>query len=296
MKWISTALIIWRVFLCLCSFLLIYNGSYLFGIGLPLFILMEWITQQIFRKTIVIVIFILLCIQIILLWAFYSTLILNHQPDSLPNLSYLVNHGQILNQEKENTHRIQTKTSAIVPKVSSKFHSQDTIVSHINSAVDFSNQRFNPTLKLPQIRDSHYKTMFDQLPESDFPDLKYRSPEIVRKSLARIFREVPNEFDPRYRNPCWVVDGENSQFLQQQDQKRLRGKRNRPRSLDPDLDIESDPETTATGLTCLPYVYILGQPKSGTSDLWNRLIKHPNIHPPLKKEVCIPLEFFSSLL
>ena len=31
------------------------------------------------------------------------------------------------------------------------------------------------------------------------------------------------------------------------------------------------------GLACLPYAYVLGQPKSGTSDLYERLRLHKNI-------------------
>ncbi|XP_067667277.1 carbohydrate sulfotransferase 15-like [Haliotis asinina] len=37
-------------------------------------------------------------------------------------------------------------------------------------------------------------------------------------------------------------------------------------------------------LRCLPYFYIIGQGKSGTTDLFNRLTKHPNVAPHAMKE------------
>ena len=33
-------------------------------------------------------------------------------------------------------------------------------------------------------------------------------------------------------------------------------------------------------LVCLPYAHLIGMPKSGTTDLWNRLAKHPSVHMP----------------
>jgi hypothetical protein len=38
-------------------------------------------------------------------------------------------------------------------------------------------------------------------------------------------------------------------------------------------------------LACLPYAYILGQPKCGTTDLFDRLRRHPDIRMPRQKEV-----------
>jgi hypothetical protein len=38
-------------------------------------------------------------------------------------------------------------------------------------------------------------------------------------------------------------------------------------------------------LQCLPYAYLLGMPKCGSSDLWERLVRHPEILPADRKEV-----------
>ena len=38
-------------------------------------------------------------------------------------------------------------------------------------------------------------------------------------------------------------------------------------------------------LECLPYAYVLGMPKCGSSDLWERLSKHANVQRADRKEV-----------
>jgi hypothetical protein len=85
------------------------------------------------------------------------------------------------------------------------------------------------------------QNLIGPLLEVDFPDLAYRSDDEVRLRLRKIFSELPvNGFDRRYKNPCWESSG-------------------------------------AHELACLPYAYILGQPKSGTSDLFMRLTGHEKI-------------------
>ncbi|RUS75917.1 hypothetical protein EGW08_016330, partial [Elysia chlorotica] len=54
------------------------------------------------------------------------------------------------------------------------------------------------------------------------------------------------KFIPHVKNPCWYVG--------------------------PRLSEDSVPE-----LKCLPYFHILGCAKSGTTDLWNRLMSHPHV-------------------
>lgn len=89
---------------------------------------------------------------------------------------------------------------------------------------------------------------FGKLPASSHPDLRLRSSSEVRRKYKRIFKEIPRKgFDPRYKNPCWVTE-DNS-------------------------------------LECLPYAYILGQPKCGSSDLFNRITKHQSVAMPSRKEI-----------
>ena len=85
------------------------------------------------------------------------------------------------------------------------------------------------------------------LPVSNHHDLRYRPKQEVRDQYPSLFLDLPNKFSPTKKNPCW----ESSEGL----------------------------------MKCLPYVYILGQPKCGTSDLFTRLLLHVDVVGPLRKEV-----------
>jgi hypothetical protein len=103
--------------------------------------------------------------------------------------------------------------------------------------------------------------VFGDLPTSDFADLKYRAGEEVRYQLERVFAELPQEgFLNTFKNPCWKYDMEMNENI--------------PRTLEDLFTGEGEEETS---LACLPYAYILGQPKCGTSDLFERLKVHPDI-------------------
>jgi hypothetical protein len=113
------------------------------------------------------------------------------------------------------------------------------------------------------------KETFGDLPAVDFPDLKYRTADEVQEKFARVFLEIPEPgYDPRYKNPCWSYD----------------------QAMNPRLPLalreffsnsggESGGEggESSEAVACLPYAYILGQPKCGTSDLYERLKQHPDI-------------------
>ena len=93
-------------------------------------------------------------------------------------------------------------------------------------------RHFSPPLD-GEGRTALIERVFGKLPDSDFDDLKYRSRGDVRSSLSTIFSEIPDAgYLPGYKNPCWFKPG-----------------------------------TGVPELTCLPYVYMLGMPKCGTSDL-----------------------------
>eukprot|EP00057_Strongylocentrotus_purpuratus_P032276 XP_787115.3 PREDICTED: carbohydrate sulfotransferase 15 isoform X1 [Strongylocentrotus purpuratus] len=61
----------------------------------------------------------------------------------------------------------------------------------------------------------------------------------LRKEFKRITAKVPNTFLPEFKNPCW-------------------------------LDAKDE-------LNCLPYFYLIGMSKCGTTDLWKKLTSHPDI-------------------
>ena len=104
------------------------------------------------------------------------------------------------------------------------------------------------------------KRLFDgiMLPPVEFADLKFRSRDEVRDKLHRVFTELPEfGFKAGYRNPCWNYN---------------------PKIYPYDKVTHTENvDGLQMGLACLPYAYILGQPKCGTSDLYERLKKHTDI-------------------
>lgn len=87
----------------------------------------------------------------------------------------------------------------------------------------------------------------------DFPDLRYRSPEEVRGKHQLLFSELPQQgFMPHIKNPCWQFSNA-------------------------DASDRGGRSMVEPKLACLPYAYVLGQPKSGTSDLYERMKPHQHI-------------------
>jgi hypothetical protein len=132
----------------------------------------------------------------------------------------------------------------------------NTLLTRTHNIVEFQPSKINEDIKILPKKTVHNQinikheinldsvkvidSIFDGnlLPVS-FPDLRYRTSEEVRSQLAKVFTELPTKgFDPKLKNPCW----NHNEHLQ-----------------------------------CLPYSYILGQPKCGTSDLYERLKRHPDI-------------------
>lgn len=114
--------------------------------------------------------------------------------------------------------------------------------------------------------------------------------EIARSAnafLKAIWSIVPRNFSSQYRNPCWHSDlslssddramllfnlnSENRNYLTKEQVSRLN------RNI---FKTKSSEGTTF----CLPYFFIAGFPKCGTSSLDAALIKHPQIAAPRSKE------------
>eukprot|EP00605_Chrysophyceae_sp_TOSAG23-4_P001429 GSChrysophyteH1.ASY1.ANO1.1557.1 assembled CDS len=101
------------------------------------------------------------------------------------------------------------------------------------------------------------------LPISNHSDLRYRDSGEVRSNYKRVFDSLPRDgFRTDFKNPCWEPNFENS------------------------LADSSESRGNARNLlSCLPYVYILGQPKCGTTDLYARIAAHPHVFAPRRKEI-----------
>ena len=117
------------------------------------------------------------------------------------------------------------------------------------------------------------RSVFGVVPNTTFPDLRPRSRKEVRTSLRRIFEDLPSEaFSDKYVNPCWETEIKSNM------------KNDIEATIYKGVDVEISQEHA---LHCLPAFYILGQPKSGTTDLYSRLSRHHDIHSPKKKEVSL---------
>ncbi|CAH1229621.1 CHST15 [Branchiostoma lanceolatum] len=82
--------------------------------------------------------------------------------------------------------------------------------------------------------------------------------ELIRLNPG-IFSALPREFLPNYKNPCWFEKVNETDV----------GSQLRDRLVD-----------NGTGhfrLRCLPYFYIIGMPKCGTTDLYYRITEHPDV-------------------
>ena len=118
--------------------------------------------------------------------------------------------------------------------------------------------------------------VFGDLPRSDFADLKYRGSEEVKAQLERVFSEMPPDgFLPSIKNPCWKYNMDMNPDI--------------PRTLEDLFNGEGEEQLS---LACLPFAYVLGQPKCGTSDLFERLKSHPDIR---SHKNHIVLNFFITL-
>lgn len=112
--------------------------------------------------------------------------------------------------------------------------------AHSNSALVLTSYPVHDVWRKSPALMRVFVTVSNLPPEVDHPDLRLRSSEEVRRGLATVFNELPEAgFLPDHRNPCWIPQGK--------------------------------------GLACLPYSYVLGQPKCGSSDLYERLRRHPDV-------------------
>jgi hypothetical protein len=292
-QWIGTVINGWRVILSLCSLFLLSDHSLAFGFGLPCFIFLQWLSQRYFKTPLVLVILFLLFFQICLLWAVNLSFISEHLPSSHPLhhfSNYIISKNELLPMTTLKgfswnlTSSLSLSSSS--PRPPLLVYPKQQLITQ--SSLNFTDSHFTPSLHLPQITSSHFKYLFGDLPTNDFPDLKYRSTELIKKTLPQIFHDLPSHFNSSFKNPCWFRSSRRGGGDERKEGEGEEQRQNRPRI--PLELFEADMLGMEGGLTCLPYLYILGQPKAGSSDLWSRLTSHPQIHAPQRKEVClIPL-------
>ncbi len=126
-------------------------------------------------------------------------------------------------------------------------------IVHHDHAVDISHKvmihrEYSESASLKDIVTSVFGK--ELMPLDHSPDFIVRSPSYIRNRYTKLFTELDSiKYRDDLKNPCWNVDNDENR------------------------------------VACLPYAYILGQPKCGTSDLYERVKRHPNVVMPKRKEV-----------
>ncbi|XP_070833621.1 carbohydrate sulfotransferase 15-like [Chaetodon trifascialis] len=105
---------------------------------------------------------------------------------------------------------------------------------------------------------------------------------------SSLFSTVPRHFLPSVKSPCWYEEissehstdpYKNNRYCPGSSRKTLCDK------MRPDFQKHlQHRDGKLFRLRCLPYFYIIGQPKCGTTDLHSRLRRHPEVHYSIMKE------------
>ncbi|XP_035665240.1 carbohydrate sulfotransferase 15-like [Branchiostoma floridae] len=116
----------------------------------------------------------------------------------------------------------------------------------------------------------------------------------MTKELLRldptIFAEIPRQTLPDFKNPCWYEKIPEAELNSNpyRTHKNCYSDKKTMKSLNKIAKHFRDGlvqnGTEYFRLRCLPYFYIIGMPKCGTSDLYHRLTKHPDVVGGMRKE------------
>ena len=173
-----------------------------------------------------------------------------------------------VSRDKDDQSRRVEEYSKVIDRHKARRHGIDNEV--ITSPIDTSDTSNDVYIKHDASKEVILR-VFGDLPRVDFPDLKYRDTTEIHQYLDKVFQEMPKDgFSTKYRNPCWMYPAQLNAHL--------------PATLKDLFHIGDEGEEgieSANGdkqaLACLPYAYVLGQPKCGTSDLFERLKRHPGM-------------------
>ncbi|CAL4102197.1 unnamed protein product, partial [Meganyctiphanes norvegica] len=118
-----------------------------------------------------------------------------------------------------------------------------------------------PTVKLKAEKEDFIPKMHKRIENFDLA-------EVV------IYKGLGVDFLPNFKNPCWYeyTDGKQvSETYYDYDKPAAAIQRSKRM------------EEKSFRLRCLPYFFLIGQPKCGTTDLFQRITQHPDVIPPIMK-------------
>ncbi|CAH1266651.1 CHST15 [Branchiostoma lanceolatum] len=110
---------------------------------------------------------------------------------------------------------------------------------------------------------------------------------ILMLKYPELFTTIPHKTLPSYKNPCWIANvPENVLDLNPYRNKRYDNRiKNKPKLMGKHLwESLTKKRTGHFRLRCMPYFYIIGMPKCGTTDLYYRLTQHPDVVGGMVKE------------
>uniref|UniRef100_UPI00358F2E9D carbohydrate sulfotransferase 15 n=1 Tax=Myxine glutinosa TaxID=7769 RepID=UPI00358F2E9D len=105
--------------------------------------------------------------------------------------------------------------------------------------------------------------------------------------LKRNFATVPQKFEVEYKNPCWFVPyplADNPYKKNYYNKYSLMFQMNFKKLNNSFYNHILQKGGGMLRLRCVPYFYIVGQPKCGTTDIYRRLMMHPDVRFGIMKE------------
>ncbi|XP_077585960.1 carbohydrate sulfotransferase 15-like [Stigmatopora nigra] len=117
----------------------------------------------------------------------------------------------------------------------------------------------------------------------EYPPRRVPDEKDIIRTDSHLFSTIPRQFLPNIKSPCWYED-----FPAEKSRDPYGGNRYtvRSKAFKGVCDrlthaLRRRPLRRQDGkmsrLRCLPYFYIIGQPKCGTTDLFHRLLQHPDV-------------------
>ncbi|XP_021368960.1 carbohydrate sulfotransferase 15-like, partial [Mizuhopecten yessoensis] len=126
-----------------------------------------------------------------------------------------------------------------------------------------------------QILLEHDQLNYTGVMESDADEISNPFTELLKKK--------PPVFLPGFKNPCWYDDDDDDDRRPEWTEMLCNTMEGNTGRLCKLYFGRERPENTSL-LRCLPYFMLIGQPKSGSTDLFKRIMQHPDVQQGISKE------------
>ncbi|KAJ8045730.1 Carbohydrate sulfotransferase 15 [Holothuria leucospilota] len=156
------------------------------------------------------------------------------------------------------SHRVLSHTRVIVEENNTKMSTlQVGAIDKFRSFSSNSSEHLSPSLQRSLQLETHPSQLmnsssirlsnYSAISASENVNIPVTVPNDLKRLRPMILDDFPSKFLPSYKNPCYIK------------------------------------YTTDKKLHCLPYFFLLGTPKSGTTDIWSKILAHPEIVAAIKE-------------